>query len=919
MKQMKPPSLSKLFLLLAMILVLACCVFGELEVVPSLFNANSETAAIIYETHEETDVTIGVFNSNDDLVRRIFENIVSSGTHQITWDGRDDYGNILPDDTYYIKAFTNQQRNDAITFGSICHFGNDTAFNAGKIAVANLLGHQVEIFNTNGELLGRFGVFGTETGQLAYPFGVAIDDLGQNYYVSDLSGRIQKIDINGNFTPVDNGLLYPRGLDYFNNSLYASTNLRIYKYGNSDSLLYTSPAIGNIPDITVADNGLNTNVYFIETSTPPGPAIYKIEDTGSSLTNLTKVCDLNNPETGIEWNSISYDHSHNYIYSMYINEDKKKFGIWVVEESTGNIIDQFEILEISTTGKSIAVQDTLNDKNFLWVAGLNILNRFEHSPVSSPGSLDIVNVIGNSSIIYLWLNDLEYSPADYILSPDRGFFPEAKEPNFLTIPDLEKIEVYNGISTFSFGEYGITNGKILEPRGIASLEHIQDSTVYNYVLNRSSTAYPNAGALYRYDNDFNFMSTYYTLNEPIGLDSFYSWLFTLQKQTGIDDYEIVVIDTHVDSVGTTPPTVYTYAPSGSEPVLTNPVNIAVDYYLFLYVLTGEDIYQYIVDVNNQQIYYIQEFETADIVEREYTAIAIDLFGKVYVYNDAIGRIQIFNRQGEFVKLIGKGKGWKKNYFNRVEGMDFDPDGRLWVADSGNHRFKSITFTYEKTESVSVTLTPNSGIPYVSVFSISRDEPVIAGELEVTIQFSEEMDISREPEVALVDGEFGNIHTINMKSYSGNTWKGTINIKPGTGNGTGQVHIRNAYDLDGHKIENTTRSLEINTKVPKLISNLTNYPNPFSPVNQTTRIEYYLNQNSFVTIDIFDLSGRRVIEKKFSPGQIGGQEGAENYFNWDGKSESGIIVQNGIYILRITAKGLESGEKEILKRKIAILK
>jgi hypothetical protein len=252
-------------------------------------------------------------------------------------------------------------------------------------------------------------------------------------------------------------------------------------------------------------------------------------------------------------------------------------------------------------------------------------------------------------------------------------------------------------------------------------------------------------------------------------------------------------------------------------------------------------------------------------------------------------------------------------------MNFDSVGNLWVSDSGNHRYQKVVFGYGEIEQEIVTITDNVGMPYVSTFSLSKEEPVIAGELEVTIGFSEGMDNSHAPEILLVDGQFGNTYPLTQTSYEDNEWKGIVTINPNTGNGRATVVIRYARDLDGHYIEETERYFQINTKVSELVSNLTNYPNPFSPIKGTTRIEYYLNEPAFVTLEIFDLSGRLVRKEKFSPGQVGGKEGFENYFVWDGTTDSGVVIQNGVYILRITAKGFKSGDKKNIKRKIAVMK
>jgi hypothetical protein len=91
-------------------------------------------------------------------------------------------------------------------------------------------------------------------------------------------------------------------------------------------------------------------------------------------------------------------------------------------------------------------------------------------------------------------------------------------------------------------------------------------------------------------------------------------------------------------------------------------------------------------------------------------------------------------------------------------------------------------------------------------------------------------------------------------------------------------------------------------LPKpLISDVTNYPNPFdsrkSGLEGQTQIAYRLDQNAPVTVTLYDLMGFRVRRWQFSPGQNGGLEGS-NVFPWDGTNEMGQKVSKGGYLAQI---------------------
>jgi hypothetical protein len=81
----------------------------------------------------------------------------------------------------------------------------------------------------------------------------------------------------------------------------------------------------------------------------------------------------------------------------------------------------------------------------------------------------------------------------------------------------------------------------------------------------------------------------------------------------------------------------------------------------------------------------------------------------------------------------------------------------------------------------------------------------------------------------------------------------------------------------------------------------NYPNPFDPGTQSTRIGYTLSKPANVKLNIFDLSGNLVRTTSFTAGQEGGRAGY-NEVPWDGKYDGGNYVGNGIYPFLIVANG-----------------
>ncbi len=85
----------------------------------------------------------------------------------------------------------------------------------------------------------------------------------------------------------------------------------------------------------------------------------------------------------------------------------------------------------------------------------------------------------------------------------------------------------------------------------------------------------------------------------------------------------------------------------------------------------------------------------------------------------------------------------------------------------------------------------------------------------------------------------------------------------------------------------------------------NFPNPFNP---STTISYYLPEDAPVTLSVYDVSGRRVVEL------VGKVEKKGRYsITWDGKSESGSLVASGIYFSKLMAG------KETISKKMILLR
>jgi len=96
---------------------------------------------------------------------------------------------------------------------------------------------------------------------------------------------------------------------------------------------------------------------------------------------------------------------------------------------------------------------------------------------------------------------------------------------------------------------------------------------------------------------------------------------------------------------------------------------------------------------------------------------------------------------------------------------------------------------------------------------------------------------------------------------------------------------------------------------------TNYPNPFAAGREETRITFYLDQPSRVSLDLYTLWGEHV-GTLLSSRRFGA--GLHQDVTWNGRTDDGDVVNNGVYylVLEIAADG---GGNRTLKRKVGVIR
>lgn len=85
----------------------------------------------------------------------------------------------------------------------------------------------------------------------------------------------------------------------------------------------------------------------------------------------------------------------------------------------------------------------------------------------------------------------------------------------------------------------------------------------------------------------------------------------------------------------------------------------------------------------------------------------------------------------------------------------------------------------------------------------------------------------------------------------------------------------------------------------------NFPNPFNPA---TSIRYYLPGGGPVTLDIFDITGRRITRL------VHGEQGEGHHLvRWNGRADNDVPVASGVYLSVLTTRERSVSRKMILAR------
>ncbi len=105
------------------------------------------------------------------------------------------------------------------------------------------------------------------------------------------------------------------------------------------------------------------------------------------------------------------------------------------------------------------------------------------------------------------------------------------------------------------------------------------------------------------------------------------------------------------------------------------------------------------------------------------------------------------------------------------------------------------------------------------------------------------------------------------------------------------------------VQQVATNHQTSSPVPSVITNISNYPNPFNP---STYISFYLSKNTHVQVDIYNIKGE-LVKNLIDINLLSGDQ----HIYWQGTNNQAKPVSSGVYLYKITANNNSVSNKMIL--------
>jgi len=154
------------------------------------------------------------------------------------------------------------------------------------------------------------------------------------------------------------------------------------------------------------------------------------------------------------------------------------------------------------------------------------------------------------------------------------------------------------------------------------------------------------------------------------------------------------------------------------------------------------------------------------------------------------------------------------------------------------------------------------------------------------------------------------YQIDSLISAGSYYDMTHEIKVPLGAGEHTFYIE-AYDELGNRGTSIPTTINVMAGTVNMIGETIAYPAPYSPkLGGDAVFTYSLSTDAPITIYLFDISGQIMWTKKYSTGTNGARAGY-NEVRWDGRTDFGGTIGNGIFIYQILSKGKKIGSGKLI--------
>jgi DNA-binding beta-propeller fold protein YncE len=539
----------------------------------------------------------------------------------------------------------------------------------GNLWVADSQNNRIEKFNSKGEYLSQFGTFGSGNGQLNNPLGLAIDSSGNLWVTDSGNNRIEKFNSKGEYlskfgtTGSGNGQFRePSGLaiDSAGNLwVVDAQNSRVQKLNSKGEYLsqFGTSGAGNGQFLWPFDVAIDSAGDLWVTDAG-NSRVEKFNSKGEYLSQFGE------PGTGdgqlIEPAGIAIDSEGDLWVTDAGNSRVEKWTPSrpaVTTESAGAL-----------TSETATLNATLNPK------GLSTAYRFEYGKTTAYGTSVPVpdKAIGSGS------SDVKVSEAIGGLKQGTAyhFRVVASNAEGTSYGQDVAFTTVGPAFSFAFGSEGSGNGQLAYPYGLAV-----DSTGNLWVADSQNNRIEKFNSKGEYLSQFGtFGSGNGQLNNPLGLaiDSSGNLWVTDSGNNRIEKFNSK--GEYLSKFGTT---------GSGNGQFREPSGLAIDSAGNLWVVDAQNSR---VQKLNSKGEYLSQFGTSGAGNGQFLwpfDVAIDSAGDLWVTDAGNSRVEKFNSKGEYLSQFGE-PGTGDGQLIEPAGIAIDSEGDLWVTDAGNSRVEKWT-------------------------------------------------------------------------------------------------------------------------------------------------------------------------------------------------------------------------------------